>query len=128
MRPSEASKPALSLSIFCRRRRSLTDLSRLASQYVPRFNYISNLNLYMKLKLDKKCKSIKNIKQNGKQQLISIYLINESNSMIYFRIWLDVGESPLPAQQNAAAGENFFSVSSEILAYTIYYIIRFIFP
>ena len=48
--------------------------------------------------------------------------------MIYFRICLDVGESPLPAQQNAAAGENFFfPVSSEILAYTIYYIILFIF-
>ena len=63
-----------------------------------------------------------------KTQFISIYLINESNSMIYFRIWLVVGESPLPAQQNAAAGENFFfSVSSEILAYTIYYIILFIF-
>ena len=62
-----------------------------------------------------------------KEQFTSIYLINVSNSMIYFRIWLDVGESPLPAQQNAAAGENFFSVSSEILAYTIYYIILFIF-
>ena len=43
-----------------------------------------------------------------KEQFTSIYLINVSNSMIYFRIWLDVGESPLPAQQNAAAGENFF--------------------
>ena len=65
-----------------------------------------------------------------KKQLITIYLINESNSMIYLRIWLVVGESPLPAQRNAAAGENFFFffVSSEILAYTIYYIIRFIFP
>ena len=43
-----------------------------------------------------------------KKQLITIYLINESNSMIYLRIWLVVGESPLPAQRNAAAGENFF--------------------
>ena len=61
-----------------------------------------------------------------KKQLITIYPLNESNSMIYLR--LVVGESPLPAQQNAAAGENFFfSVSSEILAYTIYYIILFIF-
>ena len=71
----------------------------------------------------------KKYKTKWKKQLITIYLINESNSMIYLRIWLVVGESPLPAQRNAAAGENFFFlVSSEILAYTIYYIIRFIFP
>ena len=49
-----------------------------------------------------------------KKQLSTIYLINESNSMIYLRIWLVVGESPLPAKFFF-----FFLVSSEILAYTI---------